>query len=74
MSTVSLFSDLKPNELALVLSKLKPEIFLPSDTIIYSGGNGNALYFIASGTVAVYTHSGKEVNGNKYLNSKLHQL
>lgn len=37
------------------------EIYLPNDVIIQSDTIGEAMYFISSGTVAVYTASGKEV-------------
>lgn len=43
------------------MTQLMPLIFLPGDTIIESGDDATAMYFISSGTVALYTHSGKEV-------------
>ncbi|CAG9825384.1 unnamed protein product [Phaedon cochleariae] len=61
ISNVSLFADLTPDQLSLLVAKLIPEIFLPRDTILQSGAPSESMYFLSSGTVAVYTHSGKEV-------------
>lgn len=61
IENVSLFRDLSPVEISKVVSYLIPEIFLPNDTIIQAGTQGEAMYFLASGTVAVYTRSGKEI-------------
>ncbi|CAH1183541.1 unnamed protein product [Phaedon cochleariae] len=61
IENVSLFADLPSNQVSDVVALLVPEIFLARDTIIQSGTNGDSMYFLSSGTVAVYTHSGKEV-------------
>lgn len=37
------------------------EIFMPNDALVKAGTRGEALYFIASGTVAVYNNTEKEV-------------
>ncbi|CAH1183542.1 unnamed protein product [Phaedon cochleariae] len=61
IENVSLFAELPPNQVRDVVAMLIPEIFLPSDVIIQSRTNGDSMYFLSSGTVAVYTHSGKEI-------------
>lgn len=58
---VNIFSELPPNILSDVLGHLKPEVYLPNDVIIKAGTIGDCMYFLASGTVAVYTPSGREV-------------
>ncbi|KAJ8967627.1 hypothetical protein NQ314_002746 [Rhamnusium bicolor] len=61
IASISLFSKLSSDEVSKVVEYLRPEIFLPRDTIIQHGENGEAMYFVSSGTVAVYTRSGKEI-------------
>nr|CAH7751324.1 unnamed protein product [Callosobruchus chinensis] len=57
LQNVSILADLTPDEVTAVVTLLTPEIFLPKDTIMQSGCYGACMYFISSGTVAVYTHS-----------------
>ncbi|XP_056635423.1 potassium/sodium hyperpolarization-activated cyclic nucleotide-gated channel 2-like, partial [Diorhabda sublineata] len=61
INNVSIFGHLKYEEVIEIVEVLIPEIFLPNDCIIQSGTIGESMYFIASGTVAVYTHSGEEI-------------
>ncbi|CAH1964372.1 unnamed protein product [Acanthoscelides obtectus] len=61
IQNVSLFSHLTAEEVSNVIEALKPEIFLPKDTVMLAGTYGDRMFFISSGTVAVYTHSGREV-------------
>lgn len=49
------------NLMGKILSKLQFEMFLPGDIITKAGAVGDCMYFITSGTVAVYTPMGKEV-------------
>ncbi|KAG5885087.1 hypothetical protein JTB14_003961 [Gonioctena quinquepunctata] len=58
---VQIFNEMPPDQISGMVSKLIPETFLPKDTILRSGSYSESLYFIASGTVAVYSHSGKEI-------------
>lgn len=44
-----------------LISSVCSEIFMPNDALVRAGTRGDALYFIASGTVAVYNNVGKEV-------------
>ncbi|CAH1183539.1 unnamed protein product [Phaedon cochleariae] len=61
ISSVGIFGELTPDQLSSVVAKLIPEIFLPKDTIVQSGSTSDSMFFLSSGTVAVYTHSGKEM-------------
>ncbi|KAJ8917994.1 hypothetical protein NQ315_011447 [Exocentrus adspersus] len=59
---VALFSDMTTTEVSKMVDYLIPEIFLPNDIIIQSGSHADCMYFLNSGTVAVYTRSGKEID------------
>ncbi|XP_050306984.1 potassium/sodium hyperpolarization-activated cyclic nucleotide-gated channel 3-like [Anthonomus grandis grandis] len=61
INQVSIFSHISPKNMQLITANLVPEIYLPSDLIIQSGTHGDCMYFIESGTVAVFTPSGKEI-------------
>jgi hyperpolarization activated cyclic nucleotide-gated potassium channel 2 len=63
VSNVTIFNHLPQEYLEDILSYLKQEIFLMSDIIIEAGTEGDSMYFLASGTVAVSSPSGKEVAG-----------
>ncbi|KAJ8917993.1 hypothetical protein NQ315_011446 [Exocentrus adspersus] len=59
---VALFSHMTTTEVNKMVDYLIPEIFLPNDTITQSGSHADAMYFLNSGTVAVYTRSGREID------------
>ncbi|RZC37588.1 cNMP binding domain containing protein [Asbolus verrucosus] len=61
VQSVALLAHLPQESLKQVVTYLKAEIYLPNDIIIKSGSVGDCMYFLASGTVAVWTPSGKEV-------------
>ncbi|KAG5885089.1 hypothetical protein JTB14_003963 [Gonioctena quinquepunctata] len=61
IQSVTILSKLPAELIKTVVGKLKSNIYMPNETILQYGTTGNNIYFIASGTVAVYTHSGKEV-------------
>ncbi|KAG5864195.1 hypothetical protein JTB14_021661 [Gonioctena quinquepunctata] len=61
ISKVPIFNNLPPDQISGLVSKLTPETFLPKDVITRSGMYTESMYFISTGTVAVYSHSGKEV-------------
>lgn len=61
IDNVDYFRHLPQSIVARILRSLKIQVYLTNDVIVQSGTPGDALYFIASGTVAIYTNSGKEV-------------
>ncbi|XP_053979382.1 potassium/sodium hyperpolarization-activated cyclic nucleotide-gated channel 1-like [Hylaeus volcanicus] len=61
ISTVELFKHLPETVVSQLVSELRSEIFMTGDEIVKAGTLGESLYFIACGTVAVYTSTGKEV-------------
>lgn len=61
VENVTFFNNLPLLLLARIVALLKSEIFLTNDVIMQAGQPGNCMYFIATGTVAIYTSSGKEV-------------
>ncbi|XP_050306953.1 potassium/sodium hyperpolarization-activated cyclic nucleotide-gated channel 3-like [Anthonomus grandis grandis] len=61
IKNVSLFAQLPLEHLQLITSCLIQQMYLPSDMIVQSGTPGNCMYFIESGTVALYSPSGNEI-------------
>jgi CRP-like cAMP-binding protein len=61
VNSVNIFEHLPQEILEDILSYLKQEIYLASDVIIKAGTVGDGMYFLSSGTVAVSSPSGKEV-------------
>ncbi|XP_076281474.1 potassium/sodium hyperpolarization-activated cyclic nucleotide-gated channel 1 [Lasioglossum baleicum] len=61
VSNVKLFQHLPESVIAQLTSALRSEIYMSGDKIVKAGTRGESLYFITSGTVAVYTATGKEV-------------
>ncbi|CAH0551009.1 unnamed protein product [Brassicogethes aeneus] len=61
VENVSFFRNLPMNLLVRIISCLQIQVFLTNDVIIRSGTPGKCMYFISTGTVAVYTKSGKEI-------------
>ncbi|XP_029045711.1 potassium/sodium hyperpolarization-activated cyclic nucleotide-gated channel 1-like [Osmia bicornis bicornis] len=61
IGSVKLFNHLPKTVLAQLTSVLRSEIYMTNDEIVKAGTRGEALYFISSGTVAVYNSTGKEV-------------
>lgn len=64
IQNVVLFRDLPRNALESIVVNLKMELYLPNDMIIKAGTQGDCMFFLASGTVAVLTPTGKEVSFN----------
>ncbi|CAK1543811.1 unnamed protein product [Leptosia nina] len=58
---VKLLKGLPANMMGELMSYLKPEQYLANDLIVRAGDIGDCVYFIAYGTVAVYTLKGAEV-------------
>ncbi|XP_071636366.1 potassium/sodium hyperpolarization-activated cyclic nucleotide-gated channel 2 [Temnothorax longispinosus] len=61
VENVTFFSNLPLSLLTRIVALLKSEIFLTNDVIVRANQPGDCMYFIATGTVAIYTGSGKEV-------------
>ncbi|XP_077272199.1 potassium/sodium hyperpolarization-activated cyclic nucleotide-gated channel 1 [Temnothorax americanus] len=61
VENVKFFSNLPLSLLTRIVALLKSEIFLTNDVIVRANQPGDCMYFIATGTVAIYTSSGKEV-------------
>lgn len=55
-----LFANADPNFVTAVLTKLRFEVFQPSDFIIREGTVGRKMYFIQHGRVSVLTRGNKE--------------
>ncbi|KOX76932.1 Potassium/sodium hyperpolarization-activated cyclic nucleotide-gated channel 2 [Melipona quadrifasciata] len=61
VENVTFFSNLPLTLLGRIVALLKSEVFLTNDVIVRANQPGDCMYFIATGTVAIYTNSGKEV-------------
>ncbi|KAM0728266.1 Potassium/sodium hyperpolarization-activated cyclic nucleotide-gated channel 2 [Formica fusca] len=61
LNNVRLFGHLPQLVVTQLISSVCSEIFMPNDALVRAGTRGDALYFIASGTVAVYNNVGKEI-------------
>ncbi|EZA51460.1 Potassium/sodium hyperpolarization-activated cyclic nucleotide-gated channel [Ooceraea biroi] len=61
VKNVELFKHLPEVVLTQLIGTVRSEIFMTNDVLITAGTNGDALYFIASGTVAVYNIMGREM-------------
>nr|CAI5841491.1 unnamed protein product [Callosobruchus analis] len=60
IKSISIFNTLREYDMDDFVSKLIPQIYLPMETIIKSGTMADGAYILSSGTVAMFTHSGKE--------------
>ncbi|XP_018349879.1 PREDICTED: potassium/sodium hyperpolarization-activated cyclic nucleotide-gated channel 2-like [Trachymyrmex septentrionalis] len=58
---IMVLRNLPRNVLGDLINSLKPEIYLKGDVIYKASTEGEYMYFIASGTVALITFSGKEI-------------
>ncbi|XP_076268529.1 potassium/sodium hyperpolarization-activated cyclic nucleotide-gated channel 2-like [Rhynchophorus ferrugineus] len=61
VENVIFFRNLPINLLVRIISCLRIEVYLVNDMIIKANTPGTSMYFISTGTVAVYTKSGKEI-------------
>lgn len=61
VENVIFFRNLPINLLVRIISCLRIEVYLVNDIIIKANTPGTSMYFISTGTVAIYTKSGKEV-------------
>lgn len=67
VENVIFFRNLPLNLLVRIISCLRIEVFLVNDVIIRVNTPGSSMYFISTGTVAIYTKSGKEVCIYEYM-------
>lgn len=61
VENVEFFKDLPLALIVRIVSNMQVEIYLVNDVIIKVNSLGDSMYFIACGTVAVYSKAGKEV-------------
>lgn len=61
VENVGFFKNLPIALLVRIVSCLRSEVYLVNDVIIKANTPGDSMFFIASGTVAIYTTSGREV-------------
>lgn len=61
LESVEIFTNIPPVLLSDIVTSMKSSIFLPGDVIVQAGMEGDSMYFIHTGTVAIYTNFGKEV-------------
>lgn len=70
IDNVLIFKNLPKNILQSIVKNFKFELYLPNEVIIKAGTQGDCMYFLSSGTVAVLTPTGKEVSIPTYLRSR----
>ncbi|CAH2040175.1 unnamed protein product, partial [Iphiclides podalirius] len=56
-----LLKGLPAGVVGAVLGCLRPEVYLPNDLVMRAGDTGHCMYFVANGTVAVYSLKGAEI-------------
>lgn len=61
ITNVYLFNDLPQNLIQEIVKSLTLEIFLPHEVILAADTEGDSMFFMASGTAAVYSVMGKEI-------------
>ncbi|XP_043274075.1 potassium/sodium hyperpolarization-activated cyclic nucleotide-gated channel 4-like [Venturia canescens] len=61
VENVAVFRSLPKDVLVSIVAHLKFELYLPNDVIVKAGTQGDCMFFLANGTVAVLTPTGKEV-------------
>ncbi|KAK9731356.1 Cyclic nucleotide-binding domain [Popillia japonica] len=61
IENVNILKNMPASVVLKMTTVMKKEVFLPNDVIILANTPGDCMFFISSGTVAVYTPSGKEI-------------
>ena len=71
VENVAVFRNLPKDILASIVANLKFELYLPNDVIVKAGAQGDCMFFLASGSIAVFTPIGKEVSNFNIVVRKL---
>lgn len=61
LESVKLLKGLSKVTIGTLIASLKHEVYLPNETVLQSTFPSNGLYFIASGTLGVFTNEGSEI-------------
>ncbi|XP_076235072.1 potassium/sodium hyperpolarization-activated cyclic nucleotide-gated channel 1 [Calliopsis andreniformis] len=61
VQNVAIFKTLPKNVLRNIVKNLRFELYLPNDVIVKAGAQGDCMFFLSAGTVAVLTPTGKEI-------------
>lgn len=61
LNNVEIFGYLPQTVVTQLVGAVRSEIFMANDALVKAGARGDALYFVACGTVAVYNNAGREV-------------
>ncbi|XP_076666394.1 potassium/sodium hyperpolarization-activated cyclic nucleotide-gated channel 4 [Andrena cerasifolii] len=61
VENVPIFKALPKNILRSIIKNLRFELYLPNDVIVKAGAQGDCMFFLSAGTVAVLTPTGKEI-------------
>lgn len=62
VENVDFFKDLPITLLLRIVASMRQEIFMTNDVVIKAHTIGDCMYFIGSGTVAIYSKTGREVS------------
>ncbi|KAK7874195.1 hypothetical protein R5R35_006240 [Gryllus longicercus] len=66
VENVSFFNNLPAGLLLRIVLCMRAEMFLANDVVVKAGARGECMYFITSGTVAVYTTTGREARTPRF--------
>ncbi|XP_026674382.1 uncharacterized protein LOC108631042 [Ceratina calcarata] len=61
VENVAIFKALPTHVLRSIVKNLRFELYLPNDVIMKAGAQGDCMFFLSAGTVAVLTPTGKEI-------------
>ncbi|CAK9822346.1 Potassium/sodium hyperpolarization-activated cyclic nucleotide-gated channel 4 [Anthophora retusa] len=61
IENVAIFKALPKHVLRSIVKNLRFELYLPNDVIVKAGAQGDCMFFLSAGTVAVLTPTGKEI-------------
>ncbi|KAK0182317.1 hypothetical protein PV327_000468 [Microctonus hyperodae] len=61
VESVLLFRNIPHDIIASIVSNLRMELYLPNELIVKAGSQGDCMFFLGAGSVAVFTPTGKEI-------------